>query len=354
MKYLFSLTISLLFLSSALLVAQNAQDQYPHKKLDRLQSFLNLTDIQIDQIKTELAELKSDETLGHHLAMKQALKSVLTPKQMDRLHSKEAWKRHRRPHRHMWHKADDDVKQKLREMRSTLDDYISEEDRVAINELRSAKAQKKANWKIRKNTFKEMSREEKARMKKRAENFMRGHFPEHNKAKVLAEKYKSEIIDIFKENEAFFMEMKAADRTIAKADDGVPACEDCDCHPVPRESVELGKAYAVHKRIAFLLMDTRQADKEVEIKEAKSNAINLYPNPTSDRTQISFTIETASDVMVDIRDDQGRLVQTLINQHYEVGEYTEEINTTTFESGVYLVSFSDGIKLQTEKLVIQK
>lgn len=353
MKYLFSLTIFLLFMSSAVLGQNPSAEKYPHRKLDRLQSFLNLTNVQVEQLKTELAELKAEKT-PHRQAMQEAMKRVLSPKQMDKLHSKEAWKKHRKPRKHMWHRADGEVREKLKDMRVDLEDYITDEDRETINILRQARADFKEKYRISKSTFKELSTEE--REERRAAFNERRHQsnPAYEKARALAEKYSPEIVDIFKENETFFMEMKAAERSELQEGPDVKHCQDCDCSPVPKESDELGKAYGMHKRIAFLLMDTSSEALVDEPIEARPNTIVLYPNPTADQTQITFEVRTAADISLDIRDEQGRLMETLISQYYEEGSYTKDINTRTYESGVYFVSFYDGMAMQTEKLIIQK
>ncbi len=353
MKYLFSLTIFLLFMSSAVFGQKPSAEKNPHRKLDRLQSFLNLTNVQVEQLKTELVELKSEKT-PHRQAMQEAMNRVLSPKQMTKLHSKEAWKKHRRPRKHMWHRADGEVKQKLVEMRGDLEDYITDEDRETINSLRQARVEFKEKYRVSKSTFKELSPEE--REERRMAFSQRRHQanPTFKKAKALAEKYSTEIVDIFKENETFFMEMKAAERSERQEGPNVEHCQDCDCSPIRRESDELGRTYGMHKRIAFLLMDTSPEVLEEKLTEAKPNTIVLYPNPTADQTQVTFEVRAAANISLDIRDEQGRLMETLISQYYEEGSYTKNIDTRTYESGAYFVSFYDGMAMQTEKLIIQK
>ena len=353
MKYLFSLTIFLLFISSTVFGQGPSTEKHTHRKLDRLQSFLNLTNVQVAQLNTELAELKAEKT-PHRQAMQEAMKRVLSPKQMDKLHSKEAWKKHRKPRKHMWHRADSEVKQKLRDMRVDLEDYITDEDREIISSLRQARAEFKEKYRISKATFKELSPEERKERRMTFAERRQQVNPVLEKARALAEKYSPEIVDIFKENETFFMELKAAERSEQEEGPGVKHCQDCDCSPVPKESDDMGRAYGVHKRIAFLLMDTRPEVLEEEPVAARPNAIMLYPNPTADQTQITFEVRTAADISLDIRDEQGRLIETIISQYYEEGSYTKDINTRTYESGVYFVSFYDGMAIQTEKLIIQK
>lgn len=356
MRYLLSITISFLLVGSAAIAQSidNTQTQSKphHHRLDRMQSFLNLTDVQMNQIKTELSNLKSEENISHHRAMKQAMSKVLTPKQLEQLNSKESWRKHRKPRRHMWHKEDSEVKAKLLEMRKSLDNNISDEDQATISQLRVAREEMHASFKMKRNTFSELSSEDKAQFKKRFHHSERRSSPHFVQARAMAEKYSEEIVDLFEENEQFFMEMKIAKRA-EKAKLDSPR-RSLHCTPVPRESRELGQDHSLHKLIAFLLMGKNQDNNKVAENKAKLNTIKLYPNPTSDRTQISFTIKSPSDITVDIKDAQGRLVQGLINQYYEIGEYEEEVNTSTLESGIYLVSFYDGVTVQTEKLIIQR
>lgn len=68
----------------------------------------------------------------------------------------------------------------------------------------------------------------------------------------------------------------------------------------------------------------------------------LYPNPASDITSLSFTLNKTSPVMVDIYDLAGVRVKQLVYADLSEGQNTIEISTQSLQNGLYFIRLSDG------------
>ena len=79
-----------------------------------------------------------------------------------------------------------------------------------------------------------------------------------------------------------------------------------------------------------------------------------FPNPFNPTTQISFSIEGSSKVLLEIYDINGRKIETLINNQNTNGVQMVNWNASKYSSGVYFVKLSDGKNLLTQKLMLMK
>ncbi len=79
-----------------------------------------------------------------------------------------------------------------------------------------------------------------------------------------------------------------------------------------------------------------------------------YPNPFNPSTQISYSIATSGQVLLEVFDVLGRQVATLVNTNQSVGTHTVTFDTTDLSSGLYIYRLSSGTKLQTKKMLLMK
>jgi hypothetical protein len=82
------------------------------------------------------------------------------------------------------------------------------------------------------------------------------------------------------------------------------------------------------------------------------NSIKLYPNPASDFVNLSMQGQlSGSKIAVDIFDTLGKRV---INRTYDnSSSFEQRINTSSLDSGIYIVKISDGEASTTKKLIIK-
>jgi len=85
------------------------------------------------------------------------------------------------------------------------------------------------------------------------------------------------------------------------------------------------------------------------------NSLNIYPNPSTDFTTVSYQLQIISDVNIVITDLMGNEMVSIINAKQQpAGEYKVQINTNEFNSnsGVYLLKLKAGNVIITKKLVV--
>ncbi|PJA54790.1 MAG: hypothetical protein CO167_01890, partial [Candidatus Marinimicrobia bacterium CG_4_9_14_3_um_filter_48_9] len=85
----------------------------------------------------------------------------------------------------------------------------------------------------------------------------------------------------------------------------------------------------------------------------------IYPNPFNPSTTVSFTVNEATDIAVNLFDVNGRLVSRLTNNRYESGNYNVRWNGLTHDgqpapSGIYLVQISNNQSSLTRKVVLAR
>jgi hypothetical protein len=84
--------------------------------------------------------------------------------------------------------------------------------------------------------------------------------------------------------------------------------------------------------------------------------MSIYPNPSTNGTQIIFNIINPTNIDINIFDISGSKISTIASNHYvDIGNHIEFIDAINLNSGVYLVtlSTSDGYS-ETKKLIIAK
>ena len=70
--------------------------------------------------------------------------------------------------------------------------------------------------------------------------------------------------------------------------------------------------------------------------------INIYPNPFSANLCVTYKIQEANFVKLDLLDITGRLISTVINKYNHSGQHSVYINSNDINSGVYYLRFSVG------------
>jgi hypothetical protein len=69
----------------------------------------------------------------------------------------------------------------------------------------------------------------------------------------------------------------------------------------------------------------------------KEMNFNLFPNPSSTKSTISFHNGVKQAVEMNLIDLQGKKCMAIVSQEFEEGEHSTEIDVSTLESGIYLV-----------------
>ena len=89
---------------------------------------------------------------------------------------------------------------------------------------------------------------------------------------------------------------------------------------------------------------------------ANYNGINLYqniPNPANGNTMVRFEMLQSRNVTVELRDLQGRLIQSVQRGQLPAGTHQVELNVTDLQSGIYTYTLvADGLRL-TKKMMVK-
>lgn len=78
---------------------------------------------------------------------------------------------------------------------------------------------------------------------------------------------------------------------------------------------------------------------------------NLFPNPTTGQTSISYSLENASAVSINIKDITGKTVYTSNEGTQTSGAHKISLDASTYTNGVYFVTVSTDESQVTKKLI---
>jgi len=80
--------------------------------------------------------------------------------------------------------------------------------------------------------------------------------------------------------------------------------------------------------------------------------LDVYPNPSRDIFNVSFTSEEAQDITVKVINVLGEEIIKDDRQKFE-GNYNKTIDLTNYNKGVYLLQIKARFKIENIKLILQ-
>lgn len=90
---------------------------------------------------------------------------------------------------------------------------------------------------------------------------------------------------------------------------------------------------------------------EVSVADAEfAAAISVFPNPTSDNTNIQFNFEDASDLTIRLTNTLGQTVKSALVKNALQGTHT--MNVSDLAAGIYMLQITDGERVATRSLVV--
>jgi len=94
-----------------------------------------------------------------------------------------------------------------------------------------------------------------------------------------------------------------------------------------------------------------QPTQRIEGGNAIAN-LDVYPNPSRDVFNVTFTSEDVQDLEVRVINIVGEVIYTEDLQQF-VGEYTKSIDLTTYTKGVYFLEITTNNGVVNKKLILQ-
>lgn len=77
----------------------------------------------------------------------------------------------------------------------------------------------------------------------------------------------------------------------------------------------------------------------------------LHPNPFTHETTLEFTLETRSDVLIEVYDNQGLKVDVITNHSMDKGEHQLRWNGNTLPAGIYIITMTTRGKTYSAKVI---
>ena len=109
------------------------------------------------------------------------------------------------------------------------------------------------------------------------------------------------------------------------------------------------KPGAMHP-VRFLLMEPE----EVASALLEDGELVIYPNPTTTLNTITFEVKQAGPVQVQLINQQGEVIKSVVNEFKEAGSYTEMVDLTSVTEGIYIYRIKTAEGIQTKKVVVDK
>jgi|GEM_PF-1354599 len=73
-----------------------------------------------------------------------------------------------------------------------------------------------------------------------------------------------------------------------------------------------------------------------------TTTLSVYPNPFSNSTTVSYKVETASNVSIELLNTLGQTIEVLREDYTDIGTYQLPLNISTLSSGMYSVRMRSG------------
>lgn len=79
--------------------------------------------------------------------------------------------------------------------------------------------------------------------------------------------------------------------------------------------------------------------------------MEVYPNPVSISTSVSFSLPVESDVVIDVLDVNGRLVKSIAADHFSEGSHEVKFDTGFLTAGIYFLQVRTSTGILVKKMV---
>jgi len=81
---------------------------------------------------------------------------------------------------------------------------------------------------------------------------------------------------------------------------------------------------------------------------------NPFPNPFNPSTQLSWSMSQPSNVLIEVYNLNGELLNVIVDAYYTSGDYNLFWDAASFSTGVYLIRYSFNDSIHTQKITILK
>jgi len=353
-------TILAIFLTSTLIAqAPSKAQNRATKMLERLTERLDLSEAQVKQVseiiskqQQQRAESATQEERPSKqqrkemkIAFEKEMKTILNEEQFTKFQEMPKHKRgHKGKGKHglkgkgkhkemrMLHK--EKITPILLEQRAKLETKISAADKETLETLRVAHQNRKLERKAQKGKGQQQDKKE----RKEA----RQNDPNHIKLKELTQKYSSDI-------EPLLAAVKEEIKTIKQSMKEEKKGKKGERTKGQRAHKKEGDKKIAHqqkrqqrKYAHFLLLDpTKTAEQQIQAPLSGISNVTVYPNPSPGISQVEYELEEGGEVLIELRDQKGQLIQTIEQSIKTAGKHKAVVNLERYNAGVYLIVLTD-------------
>ena len=109
--------------------------------------------------------------------------------------------------------------------------------------------------------------------------------------------------------------------------------------------------------------ETDQACEDVDVYEVgiynnisdpAGISLNNYPNPFTSYTSIEYIIPIKTNVIINIYDEEGKIVENITNTEKNKGKHTILWNANRFHKGIYFIQLKTGYNFNTTKMIVKE
>lgn len=111
--------------------------------------------------------------------------------------------------------------------------------------------------------------------------------------------------------------------------------------------------HAHYNGVNFTAVDFKNKDVFEDESTDALNEISVYPNPAMYQTTIKYTIAKATNVSIQLLNQNGNTMKVLLNKNLEQGNYTLPLSTSGLVAGTYSIQMLTDKGVQTIKLIVQ-
>ncbi|MEL6193284.1 MAG: T9SS type A sorting domain-containing protein [Bacteroidota bacterium] len=111
-----------------------------------------------------------------------------------------------------------------------------------------------------------------------------------------------------------------------------------------------GMMEAFQQPVKFLLFEEDMLEK-AELEE--DEGVMIFPNPTLNQNQLSYEVKETGRVNIQLLDQQGNVLQTVLSTYQDAGSYEQQIDLSELQPGVYLYQIQTPTGTSTKKVIKQ-
>ncbi len=141
------------------------------------------------------------------------------------------------------------------------------------------------------------------------------------------------------------------DTVTVKAPTGIPAGDYTIV--VTANGIASDPIYSHYNGLNFTAVDFKGKDIFEDAETDALNTISVYPNPAMYQTTVKYTIAKASNVSIQLLNQNGNTMKVLLNKNLAQGNYTLPLSTSGLVAGTYTIQMVTDKGIQSIKLIVQ-